>query len=120
MFLIKIKAEIQPTEDKEKVESAIKNIFPDIELQEENGFIIGVSEDKSCLRRFKDLILVQRISKTAEDYLLKCIDGNKLIFNLNRLAAFSNTVNFSESAKPPIVVEIISDNIIECIRCSPV
>ena len=109
-FLLEIRAEIEPTEDKEKVIKAIKNIFPYVEISVEDNIIYGKSNDGSSLDRFFELIKVQRIVDAALRYLDRSTTGNVVEIKLNRLAAYRNSVNFSSSARLPIYVKITTEH----------
>lgn len=113
-----IQAEIKSTESEEKVNSAIMNVFGDV-----NTIIGSINKSKilkcklkgrESLFRFKDMLRLDRIRDASRKALLKCIVGNKIVFFLNKQVAFVNHVSFSEevSESPlgPIRVEIHSDN----------
>lgn len=119
---IKISAHVHYSESKEKVEKAIKNIFPKIELSKtEENDIIGLSTNEISLFNFCLAIFDQKILDVAR----KCvIDGiltksaenefQETFFFLNKQIAYINKVNFcskNESPLGPISVSITCSNL---------
>ena len=88
-----VSAPFGPTEDREKVLEAIINIFPDAILDIEDSTVSGTFSD---LNNMKKLISEQRIRDTARQVLSHSMNPGKLIFHLNKQAAFVSKVNFTE------------------------
>ncbi len=90
MVTVRLEVDIYPTEDEEKVEKAIRNIFPNIILsyEEKNdyGRLRGSGEGKGTLETLRMLIRSRR-HKT----------GNIIEFLLNKQAASAGKVSFCES-----------------------
>lgn len=103
---IKIKTPLHPTESKDKVETAIRNIFPDASLSQSNECIIGTS---NSIKTFGELLKSQRIRSTARMELLKRLSSNAFEFTLNKQAAFMRKVNFSKDSLGPIYVRVQID-----------
>jgi predicted RNA binding protein with dsRBD fold (UPF0201 family) len=105
---LKVEAEVRPTEAKEKVEAAIKKIFPTLELRQEGQFLAGEATDVSALSRVHQLLRTQAILDTARSVMLKGKDGGAVKFMLNKQAAFVGRVSFTEGESPlgPIVVTL--------------
>jgi len=91
---IEITTKIYPTEDEEKVTSAIKNFFPDavIEIQRD-GVLKAKAKD---LNHFRDLLRRQRILDTARQEMLRNVSGNEITIFLNKQTATISRINFSD------------------------
>jgi len=106
-MIIKIKTRIKPTEDREKVIRAVRNIFRDAEiLIDENNIL--TAEAKS-LKKLKELIRRQAILDAARMVLEKGISGNSTRFVLNKQAAYCGVVNFDRDVHGGIDVKIIAE-----------
>ncbi|MFQ6137032.1 MAG: RNA-binding domain-containing protein [Candidatus Hydrothermarchaeales archaeon] len=94
-----IKAVVNPTEDRDKVEKAIRNIFPALKISEiEDGrILVGEGEGKETLEEFRLLLRSQRIRDSARTLLISSLKGTELSFKLNKQAAFMGAINFVES-----------------------
>lgn len=98
-----VKTPLHPTESKDKVEMAIRNIFPDIRLNQTNDCIKGVS---SSIKTFGALLKSQRIRSAARMELLKGLSSCSFEFTLNKQVAFIGKVNFSKDPLGPIYVTV--------------
>ncbi len=115
---ITVDAEVNPTEDPEKVRRAVTQIFGELNFQitdEENGkTLIGKGNSVEALNKFHELLLRERILSAARKTLFKGTNGNRITFYLNKQAAFVGHISFSEpfgeSPLGPIHVEIECDN----------
>jgi|Deesub1362B_J571_1020462.scaffolds.fasta_scaffold00034_93 predicted RNA binding protein with dsRBD fold (UPF0201 family)/cytidylate kinase len=93
---IEITTKIYPTEDEQKVISAIKNFFPDaiIEIKSDDG---GALKAKAKdLTQFRDLLRKQRILDTARQEMLRNVSGNEITIFLNKQTATISRINFSD------------------------
>lgn len=122
---VRVEAEVYPTEDPEKVLEAVKKIFSEIDFSVRwlNGSAIveGMGKGLKVLENLKRLIRERRIRTSARQILKSSIVfSDKLIFNLNKQAAYAGKVSFTEpyleSPLPPIKVEIKSNDIEGVIR----
>ncbi len=117
-------AEIRPTEDREKVKTAITNLFTGrIETEGEDGdygraWLEG--EGLGALDRFKMILQRDRIRAAARSQLLKGVEGNRIVVFLNKQVAHVGHVSFSapegESPMGPIRLVIDSENPVEIIN----
>jgi len=114
---VRVEAEVYPTEDPEKVLEAVKKIFPEIDFNVKwlAAVVEGVGEGLKVLENLKRLIRERRIRASARRILKSSISGDRLIFNLNKQAAYAGKVSFTEpyleSPLPPIRVEIRSNDL---------
>ncbi len=92
-----VRARVHPTEDGEKVEIAIKNLF-EVEINREGAYLVGKSAGSESLEKIHLLLRSQGILNSAREVFLKEIDGNQLTIRLNKQAAYAGAVNFDENS----------------------
>jgi len=116
---IEAEAFIYPTEDPEKVEKAIKTVFPKCSMSVENPSeevrILRARENgKEALIPLQSLLRQDRIRDAARSVLMSGISNNMIIFHLNKQVAFVGHISFSmpnaESPLGPITVRIRCEN----------
>lgn len=115
---VKVKVELNPTEDAAKVEKAIHNIIPlaRTRVVEEAGFkyIVGEAEGLKALEHMKAKLKARRIRDAARVVMLKWMEPNKAVMFFNKQVAFAGNISFSEpygeSPLGPIRVEIETDD----------
>lgn len=109
-----VRARVCPTEDPEKVERAVKNLFP-LETVREGDLLTGRGDGRGALRRLHELLRSQGILDAARHSLEAGLQGKNLRFFLNRQAAYMGLVNFVEeetkSLLGPIEVEVRGDDL---------
>ena len=119
MTSVKIKCPVKPSEDVEKVRSAILNIFPDAELTLNDGLYEG----EASLDRFSKAIRKQKILDATRAVLITNMRGNTTRMMLNKQVATVGKVSFTD--RRPVLgaieVTIEDDNILMLIdRVAPV
>lgn len=114
-----VRARVYPTEDPEKVERAVKNLFR-LEVRREGELLTGLGEGREALARFHELLRSQGILDAARHPLEAGLLEGKLRFFLNRQAAYIGLVNFVEeetkSLLGPIEVEVKGEDLPSLIR----
>jgi len=121
---VKVEAESYPTESPEKVFRAVERIFPKISLNikwlDSSAVIEGSGEGLEVLENLKRMIRDRRIRAAAKSILKSSITEDKLIFYLNKQAAYAGKISFTEpyleSPLPPIKVTIESERIDDLIE----
>jgi len=112
---IQISCEINPSEDPEKVRTAVSNIFPEIELEVSDYNISGKTNNIEILSQVTKSIHEKNTKNTYQRILKKNNDGDSTWFYLNKQAAFVNTVALcseaNESSLGPIKVILRSNNV---------
>ncbi|MCS7126057.1 MAG: hypothetical protein NZ929_04015 [Aigarchaeota archaeon] len=116
---IRVEAEVYPTESRDKVVKAVKNLFPSLSLRIEAlgdiEIVLGEGDDLSILENLKNMLRMRKIRAAAKSILKQSIVDGKLIFYMNKQAAFVNqasfTEPFTESPLPPIKVEVEAEDI---------
>jgi predicted RNA binding protein with dsRBD fold (UPF0201 family) len=106
---------VNPTEDEEKVEKALRNVFPSAPIEK-----ITRSDDTVLLRvhgagleflaTLRNLIRQERIRSAARSIIFSNVRGNEIRVYLNKQTAFVGRVSFcepvGESPHGPISIEI--------------
>lgn len=90
---IEISCPIYPSEDPEKVRTAVLKVFPDAVLEESDEGIRGTS---SNLDRFSKQIRKQKILDTTRSVLIHGKRGDRTRFFLNKQVAFVGKISFCE------------------------
>jgi hypothetical protein len=105
---LRVRAEVKPTEAREKVEKAIRLIFPTLELSSVGNSLVGKSTSVESLDRLHQLLRQQAIRGSARSMMLQGRRGDVVQFMLNRQAAFVGRVSFGGGESPlgPIVVTL--------------
>ncbi len=90
---VEIFTEVHPTEDQQKVVQAIKNFFPDAQIDADNGHLKAVAKD---LTTFRNLLRKQKILDTTRTELKENIFDNTVRIYLNKQTATVSKINFTE------------------------
>jgi predicted RNA binding protein with dsRBD fold (UPF0201 family) len=93
MPLVTIRTLLRPTEDPEKVRTAILNLFPESEISVGQG---EVTAKAASLERFKTLIRNQKILDSIRKTLLSGVSPASTTISLNKQAASVKRVSLSE------------------------
>jgi Uncharacterized protein conserved in archaea, COG1931 len=92
---------VWPSEDRNKVVQALNNVFEYDELTEEReGYavkLIAVSHSLKGLQKLHKMLREERILDSARKHLLNGLEGDKLVFMLNKQVAFIGKVVFADS-----------------------
>ena len=90
---IEITCPVYPSEDPEKVKTAILKVFPNATLEESDMGIRGTTED---LDRFSKQIRKQKILDTTRSVMLHGKRGDRTRIFLNKQVAFVGKISFCE------------------------
>ena len=100
---VQVSCQINPSEDPSKVETAILNIFPDLEISISDELLIGKSNDMDTLSNISESIHSKNTKNIYQRILKKNSNENSTWFYLNKQAAFVNTVSLcNESNESPL------------------
>jgi predicted RNA binding protein with dsRBD fold (UPF0201 family) len=112
---IEILCSINPSEDPNKVKSAILNIFPNCETKIEKFSIKGNSDDLDSLEKVHEAIHSMQAQRIYRRALEKNLEHNSTWFYLNKQAAFAEKIAIceesDESPLGPIKIVLSSTNI---------
>ncbi len=114
---LKVEAEVNLTEDPDKVRVAIERVFGELPLrtieERESKRLVGRAEGFRALSAFQELLKREQIRAAARRVLLSGLRGNTITFYLNKQVAYVGHVSFSqstgESPLGPIHAEIECD-----------
>lgn len=108
-----IEAEVRPTEDPAKVETAIKKIFPTLQLDRVKNSFVGESSEVETLDRLHQLLRLRMVLDSARSIMRKGRRGNMVRFMLNKQVATVGKVSFTDGESPlgPIVVTLEAPDI---------
>ena len=115
---IYIEAEVNPTEDPEKVKRAIENIIGNAEFeikpQRRGSILTAKARGMDGLTKFQNMLRRERIRNAARGVLFEGLSGKSITFYLNKQVAYVGHISFSkpvaESPLGPIKVQIQCDN----------
>ena len=114
MIGVEVSAHVNPTEDRDRVQSAIEGIFPGLEyeLQDREGFtsrLVGTG-GRDSLELLHELLRSCKILDTARRNMH--IKGGSVTFILNKQAATMGKVSFPAGDEPlgSIWVEIVTQD----------
>ena len=100
---VQISCQINPSEDPSKVETAILNIFPDLEISISDKLLLGKSNGMNTLSNVSESIRSKNTKNIYQRILKKNSNENSTWFYLNKQAAFVNTVSLcNESNESPL------------------
>ncbi len=106
---------INPSEDQTKVEQAISNILPDIEIQINEDSLKATSQNLETLSNIFEVIHSHKTQRVYRRFLNNNLGNDSTWFYLNKQAAFSNTVSLCDEAEEsplgPIKIVLTSKNI---------
>ncbi len=110
---LRVEAEVRATEDKTKVEAAIKKIFPTLQLNFTDNYLVSESTDTRALDRLHQLLRLQGILDSARKVMRVSRRGNIVRFMLNKQVTTVSKVSFAGDESPlgPIVVTIEASDI---------
>ncbi len=110
---MKAKTPLNPTEDLDKIITALSNVFDYEELEIGDDYV-SISGGKESLLKLKDELEKRRIRNTARQIMTKEAHDKVVLFKLNKQAALEGVVNFAEHGLSPlgeIKVKIETDNV---------
>ncbi len=116
--IIEVEAEVNPTEDPEKVKKAVENIFGSLEFEikplRRGSLLKARARGIENLSKLYNLIRRERIRDAARGALFQGLEEKAITFYLNKQVAYVGHISFSkpeaESPLGPIKVHIECDN----------
>lgn len=104
---VTVEADINPTEDEEKVKAAVNNVLGNasitIQPAHKGSVLIAKAEGQESLINLRNLLRQDRIRDAARKLLFKSIRANTISFYLNKQVAFAGHISFSqETAESPL------------------
>jgi len=117
-IVVHVEAEVNPTEDLEKVKQAVENIFGAVTFKVESRkwgrLLIAKTRGTEGLTKLYNLLGRERILVAARKVFFSGMDEKSVTFYLNKQVAYAGHISFSqktaESPLGPINVQIRCDN----------
>lgn len=113
-------AEVNPSEDPQKVQRALTNTVPGCEYTTGKSSIRAISDDVVSLDILRDAIISRQSQAGLRRNLLRNLDGKTTWFYLNRQAALVGTAAVcddpEESPLGPLKITLTSDRIHDIIE----
>lgn len=117
---ISVQCPINPSEDADKVQKAVKNIFETTTIKIQNDSLGTSSDDIEDLSHIYNVIQSRHNQRTYRKQLKRNQSDNSTWFYLNKQAAFVNTIalceDYEESPLGPIKVTLTSKKIDDLIE----
>jgi len=115
---VTVEVEVNPTEDSEKVKTAVANLFTNLEFevkpQRRGSLLVARAHGIDGLTKLYNLLRRERIRDAARGALFDGLSGKSITFYLNKQVAYVGHVSFSkpvgESPLGPIKVQIKCEN----------
>jgi predicted RNA binding protein with dsRBD fold (UPF0201 family) len=100
-------AEVNPTEDEEKVRAAINNVLGNatfiVKPSQRGSMLVANAKGQDSLIKLRNIMRNDRVRDASRRLLLKSIRGNSIGFFLNKQVAYAGHVSFSEeTAESPL------------------
>ena len=89
---VTVTAPVMDTEVTSRVKDAVLNLFPEAELEERHGELVG---EAHSMEEFSELLHEQEILDTARNQFSDGLRGDGFEFALKKQAAFVGVVNFA-------------------------
>ena len=104
---VRVETEINLTEDEEKVEKAVANVFDSVAVEIKPSYrgsvLVAEAEGREALVKFRRLLRVDRIRDAARKVFFGGLRGKAIRFCLNKQVAFAGHVSFCEEvAESPL------------------
>jgi len=90
---------LNPSEDPQKVATAIRNILPRCEIKIGNFSVSGLTNLLNSLEKINETIHSRRSQNSLKRNMENNLDNNTTWFYLNKQAAFADTVALCEEAE---------------------
>jgi predicted RNA binding protein with dsRBD fold (UPF0201 family) len=102
-----VEAEVNPTEDEEKVRTAINNVLGNASIivtpAARGSTLKAEAKGQDSLIKFRNILRGDRIRDASRRLLFKATRGNTIRFYLNKQVAYAGHISFSEeTAESPL------------------
>ncbi|MEO9276786.1 MAG: RNA-binding domain-containing protein [Nitrososphaera sp.] len=96
---VEVYAAVNPSEDPEKVKSAVSNVIPDANIQYKDGSIKAVSGTLESLSKIHETIKKRKVNRVYRRQMRFNTKGDTTWFYLNKQAAFVDTLALCDEAE---------------------
>ncbi len=110
MIEVELTVRIKPTEDPEKVLEAVKKLFPDLEYEVRESYVVGRGEGIEALRTFIDVIGREAIAARTLSLIRERRRGNSVVIPIDKEVATVGRISFDEEGEMgPMWLEVRGD-----------
>ncbi len=110
MIEVELTVRIKPTEDPEKVLEAVKKLFPDLEYEVRESYVVGRGKGIEALRTFIDVIGREAIAARALSLIRERRRGNSVVIPIDKEVATVGRISFDEEGEMgPMWLEVRGD-----------
>lgn len=103
---VRIRVEVHPTESREKVESAVRNVLGEVSLtavdRGDTTILESSLQGLESLSYLRDLLRRTRIRDAARGFLTRILGEGVMSFGLNKQAAYMGRASFYGSGESPL------------------
>jgi predicted RNA binding protein with dsRBD fold (UPF0201 family) len=95
---IEVKVVVKPTEDENKVKTALENVFDYEKLEykyNDETYLVATSTKIESLKKLSEKVKKERKELSVRSLLLRSIENNQIKFKLNKQAAYMKKLSFS-------------------------
>jgi len=115
---VQIEVDVNPTEDEVRVKRAVENMFSSMQFElkplKRGSLLTAKATGMDGLTKFYNLLRRERIRDAARTVMYKGVNGQSIVFYLNKQVAYAGHISFSEptgeSPLGAIKVQIKCDN----------
>ena len=110
---ITVTTPVNPTEDGDKIKTALEKVFPKIKFKKTKKEISGSSDSTENLDYIKEKVVAKQIKSTVRYLLLEYSNDKGTRFMLNKQTLMKGKINFVEDEYPlgNIIINIETDNL---------
>jgi len=103
---VRVWTDVYPTEDVSAVRRGVRNLFPRVELVHGTGALEGTAKGPVALARLRRRLRDQIIRDASRAHLLRRIQGDELVFLLNKQASTMRVASFATEGAPLGDIEV--------------
>jgi len=103
---VRVWTSVYPTEDVSVVRRGLRNLFPRVELGHGTGSLEGTAGGPVALARLRRRLRDQLIRDASRAHLLRRIQGDELVFLLNKQSSTMRVASFATEGAPLGDIEV--------------
>jgi predicted RNA binding protein with dsRBD fold (UPF0201 family) len=103
---VRVRADVYPTEDVSAVRRGVRNLVPRVQLEHGTGALEGTASGPVVLARLRRRLRDQLIRDASRAHLLRRIQGDELVFLLNKQSSTMRVASFATEGAPLGDIEV--------------
>ena len=96
---IEVYAAVNPSEDPEKIKTALSNIISDADFEYKEGSIKAISRDLHSLSKIQETIQKRKVNRVYRRQMKYHTKGDTTWFYLNKQAAYVDVISICDEAE---------------------